>query len=638
MTYRQILACRFACLFVTLTFLQGCGTQSDSSPHYPSPSMLLMTLTVPPDSFTPVQMQYFLSIPLGTTKAPTGKVNFSCVSDTGVSCFQGTGALPSGIYDGPILPRGNYTITASYPGDSNFVSAQVSQNVRITKPFFVTSNTTVALCPGCSVNLPVTAVSISSYSGNVDLAIDGLPSGVTYAPTSIPLGTTTPVTLTAATDADSEDFNSQTSLDAIDKPLTITTSLANDFPTTTHATLHMQIEDTTFTPAQTYLPVLKVATNTGDAITSKDDYVAGSVTLSDPSNSANNYSGTMTIKGHGNSTWGMPKKPYNLKLDSKAGLLGMPKSKKWVLLANYSDKSMLRNAVAQELGNRVGMAWSPRSKFVEVFVNDTYQGVYQLIEKIDIDSNRVNIDELDDTVTSGNKLTGGYLMEIDNWRGDDFNFTTTAGLPIGSEDPDPPNSQQQNYIINEVNAAESALYSPSFTDSTAGWPAHFDQDSLVKWYLVQEMVENQDGDFWSSDYFYKKRNDPHFYMGPLWDFDISMGNVNYSQAVDPSVLWIASEASWYKQLFQDPQFLTATQTQYTDYRNQIADVQNFIDTQAAALKGAMGNNYMRWRTLNEGVWPNSEVAGSFDGEIAYLKSWLASRVTTMDSYYYRPNP
>ena len=90
-------------------------------------------------------------------------------------------------------------------------------------------------------------------------------------------------------------------------------------------------------------------------------------------------------------TWILPKKPYKLKLDSKASLLGMPAGKTWVLLANYDDKSLLRDQVAFEVGRRVGMAWTPNSRFVELFLNGQYEGNYQLTEEIKIDNNRVNI-------------------------------------------------------------------------------------------------------------------------------------------------------------------------------------------------------------------------------------------------------
>ncbi|HZY74602.1 MAG TPA: CotH kinase family protein, partial [Edaphobacter sp.] len=358
----------------------------------------------------------------------------------------------------------------------------------------------------------------------------------------------------------------------------------------------------------------------------------GTVTLSDLKDPSNDYSGTMQIKGHGNSTWGMPKKPYNLKLTSKAGLLGMASAKKWVLLANYDDKTMLRNSLAFHLSEMFGLEWTPHSKFVELYLNGNYQGTYQISEKVEIDKNRLNITEMDDTDNSGKSLTGGYLLEIDTHYGDTFMFTTPRGVPIGSEDPDPPTLAQQNYISSVVSATENTLYSPGFTDSTVGWPAYFDQGSLVKWFLVEELMGNVDGIFVSSDYLYKKRNDPRLYMGPVWDFDVSSGNTNYTPVVDPQQPWIR-EASWYARLFQDPAFLAAVQTQWADMRSQIGDLSTYIDSSAAALNLAQQNNFNRWPTLGQQVWPNPQAAGSYRGEVNYLKDWMTKRIAYMDANY-----
>ncbi len=117
----------------------------------------------------------------------------------------------------------------------------------------------------------------------------------------------------------------------------------------------------------------------------------------------------------------------------------------------------------------------------------------------------------------------------------------------------------------------------------------FDKSSLVNWFIVEELIGNQDGDFWSSDYFYKKRGDPLLYMGPVWDFDITAGNVDYGvdSAINPTLPWIRSQALWYEQLFQDPAFLAAVKARWTEIRPQVNNIPSFIDTTAAAL--AQGN-------------------------------------------------
>jgi hypothetical protein len=393
------------------------------------------------------------------------------------------------------------------------------------------------------------------------------------------------------------------------------------------------LENPNFFPRKTDLPVLRIITDQGVDVTSKEDYLNGSITLTDPADSANNYSGIVQIKGHGNSTWAMPKKPYNLKLDSKEGLLGMAPAKKWILLANYADKSMLRNALASHISEIVGMAWTPDSRFVELYLNDAYKGTYQISEKVEVDKNRLNITEMDDTDNSGKSLTGGYLMEIDNYLGDEFNFTSSHGLPIGAEDPDPPTSAQQVYIMSIVDTAERALFSSSFTDAATGWPSCFDRDSLVQWFIVEELMGNKDGDFWSSDYFYKQRNDPRLYMGPIWDFDGSAGNTDVLVAADPEQPWIRTQALWYIRLFQDPAFLEAVQEKWRTIRPQVGELSSYIDNSAASLELAQTNNYKRWPTLSQRILPNPQAAGSYQGEVNYLKDWMTKRIAYMDANY-----
>jgi hypothetical protein len=343
--------------------------------------------------------------------------------------------------------------------------------------------------------------------------------------------------------------------------------------------------------------------------------------------------GTINIKGHGNSTWVMPKKPYRVKLDDKAPLLGMPSSKNWILLANYDDKTLLRNALAFELANRLGQAWAPRSVFVEIYLNDQYEGVYELTEKIDIAKNRVNITEMDDTDNDGDALTGGYLIEIDARRDEDFNFISHHHYGFGLIDPDPPTGQQGAYIQDYINRAEDVLYGDNFTDPQTGWPAYYDTDSMIQWYFDEELMGNNDGGFFSSVYLYKKRTDPHLYMGPVWDFDISSGNVNYSSIVNPTQPWV-SESSYIKRLLQDPVFKAALQAKWaTAKAPQLDTLAAWIDQEAAALQQAQQNNYQRWLILGESVWPNSEVANTYQGEVAFLKSWITQRIAWMDTLY-----
>ena len=183
------------------------------------------------------------------------------------------------------------------------------------------------------------------------------------------------------------------------------------------------------------LPKVHINTPGGVEITSKEIWTKGcEITIVDENGDVS-LDATTSLRGRGNSTWLYPKKPYAIKLDSKATVLGMPKHKRWVLLANWMDRTLMRNAVSFEMARQI-MDWAPRGKFVELFLNGEYQGNYYLCEQIKIDKNRVNIKEFDDDATDGE--SGGYLLEFDtNYKGEiNYFMTSSYEYPVTIKDPD----------------------------------------------------------------------------------------------------------------------------------------------------------------------------------------------------------
>jgi hypothetical protein len=514
-----------------------------------------------------------------------------------------------------------------------------------TAPFSVSlSKSSLVAYPGTSNDIQVHVNSDSGYLNTVVVTLTGLPSGVSANPSSLNLapGDTGTVTLSSALNADAPSFpavggqpnSSHKTITFVGNSNGATASASLSFTTS--------LSNTSFTPdpASTGLSVINITTTSGVPITSTDIYVPGIVTITPGVNSTfPSYSGTMTIKGHGHSTWGMPKKPYKFKLDSKASLMGMPAHKSWVLLANYSDKTMLRDYIASELSDRVGLPWAPHSGYAEVYLNGAYIGTYELIEQVKVASSRVNITSMSPTDTSGDALTGGYLLEIDTRQDQAFIFTTTKGVPFGLEDPDftpdPEIPEQTSYIQNYVQTAEDALFSPSFTDPATGWQAYFDANALVNFYLVNDIMGNRDGGrFYSSDYMYKNRGNPLLYMGPVWDFDISSGNENESVIENPTVPWMNVRASWYARLFTDTAFKSKVVTQWNAIKSAKLDtLPDFIDQAAATVTKAQQNNFTRWPILGETVWPNPQALGSYQAEVDYLKTWLKLRIAYLDSQF-----
>ncbi|MBS1816203.1 MAG: CotH kinase family protein [Acidobacteria bacterium] len=486
--------------------------------------------------------------------------------------------------------------------------------------------------PGQTVPVDVRLNPLSDTHDPVTVSLINLPDGFTVSPVTAPIGTTAHLRLHASPSAAYTCFTAVQGI--LQAELVLTADAVNVAGRSTdQAEISVQLDDPRYKPTKTDLPVVSINTAGSAPVDQEDDYVSGSMSITDASNPSNNYTGTLGIKGHGNSTWAMPKKPYRLKLDNKSKLLGMKSSKNWILLANYSDKSLLRTDIAFHVANIFGMAWTPATAFAEVYLNGEYEGVYQISEKVEVADNRLNIGEMSEDDNSGDNLTGGYLGEIDNYFGATYTFRTPSGLPISLDDPDPPTTPQATYFVSTVKSAENSLYSANFTSTMAGWRAHFDEASLVNWFLTEEFMGNEDADFWSSDYFYKPRGNSLLYMGPVWDFDVSSGNVNYTTIKDPDVPWVSTRASWYVRLMHDTEFVAAVKKQWAAKRTDIGDINTYIDSRSTALTQGAHNNYLRWRTLGVKVWPNVVALGSYEAEVDYLKDWLAKRTAYMDATY-----
>jgi hypothetical protein len=234
------------------------------------------------------------------------------------------------------------------------------------------------------------------------------------------------------------------------------------------------------------------------------------------------FDGEMKVKGRGHSTWEMPKKPYKLKLASKASLFGFPADKEWILLANYADKTLLRNSVAMELSRRFGLAYTPqpytpRSRPVELFLNGAYQGTYLFIEQIKIAKERVDIEPMMTTGTAGEALTGGYLLEVDTRLDEPFHFVTDRYVSFNMKDPDGSVPEQLEYIRAYVQQAEDVLYSEEFADPESGYASTLAVDTFVDWILVNEIFKNADAQLLGSCWMTKQRGDGKLSMGPVWD-------------------------------------------------------------------------------------------------------------------------
>jgi hypothetical protein len=326
-------------------------------------------------------------------------------------------------------------------------------------------------------------------------------------------------------------------------------------------------------------------------------------------------------------------------------MLGMPAERDWALLANFADKTLARNKVAMMLGEKLGMAWTPRSRFVELQINGEYRGVYQVYEHVKVGPNRVDVDPPDpDVDVDPAKISGGWLLEVDKRYDEDACWDTPMGVPVCIKEPgldaddlaDPahPSSIQFAHIRDHVAQAEDAL------DGGEAWRNYFDSRAAIDWYLVNELMRNFDAKvdvkLGSSVYLHKAQGGP-LTFGPLWDFDIGAGNIDFHPIASPQGWWIR-EGIWHRRLFADPGFRQDLHARwctlerdgvFTSAAGQVDEVVAMIGTDAIA------RNFQRWPIIGQYVWPNFFIGPTYQSEVDYLKTWLQDRVAWMRAEYDR---
>lgn len=370
----------------------------------------------------------------------------------------------------------------------------------------------------------------------------------------------------------------------------------------------------------TGLPIIYVNTNGGIAIDSKEDYREGYASVFGVRNYDDLSDAEMEIRGRGNSTWYFhPKKAFQLKFGDKNEVLGMPKDKKWIFLAEHSDKTLIRNKIAFEMGYISKLDWTPQSVFSEVFINNEYTGTYHITQKVEESNHRV---VLGDT---------GYLLEIDQlerMESDDVFFYTSEFL-INIKEPEVAyDSEEFNYAKNLINEFETVLKGVQFKDPTNGYAKYIDLDSFIDWYLISEITKNVDSKDWSS-IFMNVIPGGKIKMGPLWDFDLAFGNVDYADSQYPEGFWV-KDHKWYARLFQDPLFVSRVKNRFLYFNKNQNLIIDKIDFYANYLSLAQKENDDKWDIIGNYAWPNPVVYNTYEEEVEHLKNWYIKRMNWLD--------
>lgn len=373
--------------------------------------------------------------------------------------------------------------------------------------------------------------------------------------------------------------------------------------------------------------------------------------LSDP---FNDYNDKAKMRLRGSSTRIFEKKAFAIEtcdaagVDASVSLLGMPAESDWVLLAMYQDKSLLRVPLTYDLSRQMGR-YASRFKLVEVVVNNEYRGVYALMEKLKRDQNRINISKLSPNENAGPAVTGGYIFKID--RTDEPGWTSLLpGEASGGKHfyyqyvypKDSITTQQKDYIKAFVDSFETVIASSYYSDPWIGYQKYVGIESLVDYFILNEISKNVDA-YRLSTYFYKDKINKggKMHIGPVWDFDLAWHNCNYGNSFDPTG-WeyqltdtIYSTPTWWNRLMQDTNFQNVLYCRWTQLRQTVLSSNHlyaYIDSAALALDGAQQRNFTQWPILGAYIHPNpqNQVNASFHEEIEDLKKWIAARVAWMD--------
>lgn len=372
-----------------------------------------------------------------------------------------------------------------------------------------------------------------------------------------------------------------------------------------------------------------------------------------------NKSYNIGIEIRGSSSQFFEKKSYGVETwdsnneDIDTDLGGFPEEEDWILYGPFSDKSLIRNVLIFQLSNAIGM-YGSRTDFYELTINDKFLGTYVLMEKIKRDKNRVNISKnLDEDIS------GGYIIKID--KPPDEGYTSansfsskfdTRGSYVGASDIKflytyPKSSEisndQKNYIKNYLNDFEEALLSSNFQDPELGYQKYIDIDSFVDFLILNEISKNIDA-YRISTFMHKDKNQK-LKMGPIWDFNLGFGNVNYCDAeLESGWSYKFNDVCggdnwkvpfWWNRLFEDPAFVSKLKNRWSDLRTNILSDQNLQDrideiTNFLIEHNAPRRNFDKWTIIGKYVWPNNYIGNNYGEEISYLKNWLEKRVKWMD--------
>ncbi len=412
------------------------------------------------------------------------------------------------------------------------------------------------------------------------------------------------------------------------------------------------------------LPLMIIHTN-GQEIPDEPRIVAdmglifnGEGNLNSESDEWNEYSGKISIERRGESSMGFKKRSYSIELQKDDGsnnnvsILGIPEENDFVLYGPYSDKTMIKNVLTYELFRRTGR-WAPRTRYIELILNNDYRGVYVITEKLKRDENRVDIDKLTSTDISPTDITGGYILRRDkknNLTFDEY-WTSPVDQPYHEQmwyeyfDPkyDELTYEQAEYIMQWMEEFDNVMSGDDFAHPENGYKKYIRTKSFIDMMFINEISKGIDN-YMFSTYFFKENDEDggQLNAGPPWDYNLGYGNVNYGEDWNAAETYgwgypQGSRTYWFERLMEDPVYQNEVFCRWTKFRDSIysdESVMSIIDSCVLVLGDAVDRNFDKYPILGEYFWPAIYWPDTYEEEIEYLKSWLVDRLQWMDDEWY----
>ena len=316
----------------------------------------------------------------------------------------------------------------------------------------------------------------------------------------------------------------------------------------------------------------------------------------------------LTIRGRGNESWWHPKKPYAIKFNEKQSILGMPKAKKWVMLANYRDRTLIRNAVAFELARKTSLAWTPSGKFVDVFLNGKFIGNYYICEKIEVNKNRLDLDD------------NSFLLEFDTYYDEENKFRTEYNdFPVNIKYPKQLDSTHFYFIKDYIDLAERAL---QLNAADSSYLDFVNQESFADYFIIYALSTNDELLHPKSTFIHKGPNGK-LSAGPVWDFDYATFDINKIGLTNRNT-------KLFSQFLRKKSFKEIFRKKWMQNKSSFLTIESFIDS--------LSNYTKKSNELNKKIWPikiDSHKVGdedkSFDKAIDMLKKSVLFKITEMDN-------